>query len=411
MQIDHARFEALAHVVPPQIPFVTWIQDRMEKLYSSDAGGKLAANDIVFTIGGGEEMRVLYGYPDRQVFRLPMGVNSRMFSGQAVESPEPVITYVSHASQSVPQLLIDFQDRTVGIAEEFRERVRAAMADTAATMEQLFASGQAACFEFQWRQVLRQAMIRRGMLVQERDVESRLLDFGYIKIGNALFRHTMLQWASQTDLPLALYGTGWDTHPTLAEYAKGPLAHGPALAEVCRNSLINLQATISGNIHQRVFEGTASGGFFLLRYNLLDVSSAIVHDLLPWLNDHRHEPIADVIAHRDLRAEQKLVLQFLMGRWLERFDTLNDRALELLASYGRIRGIFDFLGPDVQHVYFGSAEQLKERVAFFRSHPADRAAIVASMQKHLQRWEMATVLRERMDDVSRYLASSADLTK
>jgi hypothetical protein len=69
-------------------------------------------------------------------------------------------------------------------------------------------------------------------------------------------------------LQLALYGRGWESHPTLSPFARGPVAAGEALELLTRKSKVNLQlepyACFS---HARLLSGLFAGGFYLIRDN------------------------------------------------------------------------------------------------------------------------------------------------
>ena len=66
-------------------------------------------------------------------------------------------------------------------------------------------------------------------------------------LNDALYRQQGLTWAAEAareqGLHLGLYGNGWEKHPTLAEYARGPVAirrparrpHPPDRRSTCRS--------------------------------------------------------------------------------------------------------------------------------------------------------------------------------
>src|SRR4030095_12213459 len=92
---------------------------------------------------------------------------------------------------------------------------------------------------------------------------------------DALYRPQGLRWAragaKELGLSLGLYGNGWDAHPEFARCARGPIAYGDELRDLTRRSAINLQIVPSLCLHQRLLDGLAAGGFFLVRENPNDV--------------------------------------------------------------------------------------------------------------------------------------------
>ena len=57
------------------------------------------------------------------------------------------------------------------------------------------------------------------------------------------------------------------------------------------------------------------------------------------------------------------------------------------------------------YLYFKNRDELIERVHYFADRPDERAKIIRDMQAHLKKWEMSTVLRQRLTNVSDYLAT------
>jgi len=404
-QIDHARSEWLHEILPEQLPFITWVQDRMAALYSSETAGKFKPTDIIFAISGGEDLVANYGYPADQMFHFPMVINSRTFSGRPEDDTDPHIAYASHASKTTEMLFEEAEEIVQNCpSEELQQSLIRAVRQLVPVAQDAFDRGEPLLFEFQWRALLRTTLNEHGIRFINNDHENILVNFLYMKMGNAMFRHEMLQWAVESGYPLRIFGSGWDEHPLFAAYAAGVAEHGEPLARLYRKSRINLQAVITCNVHQRVFEGVWAGGFFLLRHHPADFAPSIVAEIFDWLVDHRGSPVRELVTSGELTAEQRLGLQFLEGKWLGRFEILNDQALDLLARYAQYKGLVNFLGPMINDVYFSNRDEFIERANYFFDRPAERKKIVLAMQEQLNNWEMTKVLRDRLDKVSNYLA-------
>lgn len=403
-QIDHARFEALWEILPEQLPFVTWVQDRMAQLYCPEAGERMGLTDIVFTIGGGEELRANYGYPGKQVFYMPMAINRRIFARLPAEETEPCLVYISHASKTPEMIVDEFEDLSTDAQfQKIRDTVIQPIRNIIGPAREAFDRGQPLFFEFQWQAIFDEMLRREGIAIADPALSDQLLNFIYVRLGNAIYRHQMLDWAARSGYPLKIYGSGWDKHPDLGKYAAGPLEHGEALANVYHRSRINLQAVITCNIHQRVFEGISAGGFFLLRHHPSDRATLIIGQMQGWLADQRGRSVKEVISSPELTDEQRSILRFLEGRWLGRFETLDDSAIELLTHYGSFGGLQAFLGSAIDKVYFNDRDEFVEKVNFFFEHPQERREIVLAMQQQLKNWETDKILRHRLDDISEYM--------
>ena len=62
---------------------------------------------------------------------------------------------------------------------------------------------------------------------------------------------------------LRLFGEGWDWEPKFRPYARGELKPGPDIIAAYRGTRINLHLNGDTNVHQRVFECLAVGGFLM----------------------------------------------------------------------------------------------------------------------------------------------------
>jgi len=89
-----------------------------------------------------------------------------------------------------------------------------------------------------------------------------------------LFRHQALDWAARwcaaRGRRFAIYGKGWEQHPTLGQYAAGVVENGPALGRLCRDAGVVLHANGNASLHQRLLDGIAAGGCVLTRWNPAD---------------------------------------------------------------------------------------------------------------------------------------------
>jgi len=121
---------------------------------------------------------------------------------------------------------------------------------------------------------------------------SAFVGFGLIPLAERVYRHATLRWAARIAEKRAwrlhLYGRGWERHPTLAKFARGPLAHEEALRSVYRSARANLHASVTTNAHQRVAECALSGGLMLRRGPSPDYEPVRQH--LHRLVSERHEP-------------------------------------------------------------------------------------------------------------------------
>ena len=109
-------------------------------------------------------------------------------------------------------------------------------------------------------------------------------------LNDALYRQQALAWVADaidtlnrehhTELTLALYGQHWDEHPDFAPYHRGYADYTTQLPRITRDALVNLQVVPYRCTHQRLLDGLAAGGFFLIRQHPTDLWQQRLANLL-----------------------------------------------------------------------------------------------------------------------------------
>ncbi|MHC4977335.1 MAG: hypothetical protein ACYTF7_12165, partial [Planctomycetota bacterium] len=266
----------LANVIPVNVPFVCWIQDRMAHLFDPELVRTRGRLD--YFVGH------LYGEVfaregmERGSWSSPVLVSGRKFhDGDADEELRERfacdVAYVSHQSQSVEELyaecvrgvssdplcarlLVDIKDevleRFADTEDEspYRERFRLA----------------ANLYRFKGR--------GRSKAMQGVDI-NRMWDMFGARLAERFVRMQTLEWARELceahDWTMRLYGNGWDRHPSLGGLAAGEIGHGEELRACYRCAGAHLHASAHTVGHQRVFECVLSGGMMLRRIALEDL--------------------------------------------------------------------------------------------------------------------------------------------
>jgi hypothetical protein len=270
-QIDHLRHEH-RDLIPPNLAFVCWGQDHLPNLITADAGRRVGALDFVLTDNPGGYARN-YAYPARQLIatsKLTVATESselapaNAFSGEADD-----VVFVSNASRTPEQLLHevtdtwDFSDIALNVLHDGAQRIVAQ-----------YNAGESVATYGEIRAVVRDVQAAHGLTLAPDELltVSKWLTHPF---NDALYRQQALRWAAaaakELGLSLGLYGNGWDAHPDFATHARGPVAYGEPLRELTRRAAVNLQIVPYLCLHQRLLDGLAAGGFFLVRQNPNDV--------------------------------------------------------------------------------------------------------------------------------------------
>ena len=259
--IDH--FRSALGKLPRSIPCVMWVQDRMPHIYSAAGGAAQGPRD--YCLGFGRlHLSSRYGYPADRFLSCTVGVNERRFQNAQLSDSDLApfrcdVSYVSHASVPaealVQRLLATTRSpETCKLITDVHERMVA----------HFEGGGQVLTDPVLIRHV-QDAAERVRFELDPNELKSLVEFFGQ-QVNNALFRHQALAWVAESGADLRLYGRGWEAHPRLARHAKGEADNVHDLPRIYRASRINLQLIPHGAVHQRMLDGLAAGGFFLMRY-------------------------------------------------------------------------------------------------------------------------------------------------
>jgi len=268
--IDHLRYE-YANAFVPNVPFVAWIQDRMGNLFCSRAGASIGPLDFVMGCGFLECVNE-WGYPAEQFLPCLVPTNAERYSGEPLPEQELApyrcdVSYVSHHSEPPAEFHRQQRQRAKRyprlcvVMDELYERFMDRAQAGPLTDEQL-------------RQLVREVEQAHPDGVPSAEARDYLFAEYLAVLNERVYRHAALEWAAQwaeaTGRRFCLYGRGWDKHPTLAPYARGTVENGHELRCVYQASAINLHMSTYGTLHQRLLDGLAAGGFFLVRYHPSD---------------------------------------------------------------------------------------------------------------------------------------------
>lgn len=391
--IDHIR-QGQAIGLIDGVPVVTWIQDRLEWLFCKETGEGIGPLD--FCLGfNRQELIEQYGYPAERFLACEMASNRDALTAEPDPGDLP-----DNPGEIDERFRCDlaFASNLSNRAGEYRERCArddptllplldamqdalAAMADrgglNGALEVHAFVSRMQEAVGIELPDALRAAVLREFVRpAVDRLIRLQTLDWA-------------ADWAEATGRRLHLYGNGWDAHPKFARYGRGYLEHGPELGRAFRAAKINLHAGVNHAFHQRVLDGLAAGGFFLIRRHAGDV----------W---HRfHQTLREIIEARGLREGATIHCDDLPPRlraaWSEDRQL---RGLPVDEPYGvGAAGLYSgddpaslgadhspmAIWPDFWDVTFDSSEEMAERLEWFLQREDERHDLAMAMREQSRR--------------------------
>ncbi len=293
--IDHLRTEAL-RVYPPDLLFVTWVQDAMPAINSPSAA--TVWNDMArprrrdLLVGYTDQLRP-FGYLPERRLPLPMIVDRATFAGREADGAEPGpfacdVCFASNCGRPPAAEL----ERSIGPSLAKIAQDSAARTGSPSPLSDADATGLARMLhDHLWARYragrtfityaaldseLAEASAPFTRLRHSLDPEGRhaLTEFLFWSLNDPIYRHTVLEWLDELGADMRLYGDGWAQHPRFRRYAAGKLAHGEELAQAYRAARFSLHLNAAEGGHQRIAEILASGGRVLTRYDASRMANA-----------------------------------------------------------------------------------------------------------------------------------------
>jgi hypothetical protein len=393
--IDH--FRGSISGVPTHIPMVMWVQDALPALFTPDAGKAQGPLDFAMGIAP-LKMVHEFGYPEDRYMPALIGANDARFTPTPPGNANRFacdVSFVSHAS-TTPEI---FLRRT--LQQHNSPHATRVITDIFNRLKDIYDTGGFVTEPVVIRKLIDTAIVETKTIVPADQIPVLMHIFA-TQINNAFFRHQPLQWLADAGFNLHLYGNGWEQHPTLAKFARGPADNQQQLAKIYRTSKINLHASPFGAVHQRVFETLACGGFSMFRHCPGDVL------------ERHFKPIWNFCQARGITTDAQLkqqatpeILDLLehIEKSLQRspFEepwTFLD-ALRGSEKNGYIRCAGTIWGEDYDAVSFASAKELTEKAAHFLQHENDRSRIAESMrQAVMDRFTYLATTRQLLNFIS-----------
>ena len=405
VSIDHHR-KTLSGV-PDDVPVVMWIQDALPALFSAEAGAAQGTLDFSISLDP-LKMTHDFGYPADRMMSALIGVNDKRFNinRPALADPDFAcdVSFVSHASTPAEVLLDKYLKQ---LDSEFATRF---WHDLFARLKQVYSSGSMITAPIALRQMIDQSIKETRVTVSPDQMQMVEFVFGN-QINNALFRHQSLQWLADAGVDLHLYGNGWEQHPTLAPCARGPADNKTALAAIYRSSKINLHISPHGAVHQRVMEGLASGGFFMLRYCAGDRTERLFQTLWQFClekqiaTDDQLQAQATPRIAAVLSQVEQILHESPFGGAISFIDSLRNSA-----ANGFVRSAASIWGDDYDAVAYNSQAELITKVSHFLQSPVDRLRRAESMRKIvLERFTYVEMTRRLVGFVQAHLHRQASI--
>ena len=375
--IDHYRAELES--VPPSIPCVMYVQDRLNNIFSLEGGQKQSARD--YCVGFGRlHLSQRYGYPAERFLPSPVGINELRFDSEEL-SPEDRerfgcdVSYVSHASRPADQLM---REHVVKSGSPLIARL---CDDLYQRMEAWYAQGGPALGDVALKKMVEQGMESTCVQLEPHCVPE-IVEFLNHSVSNSMFRHQSLLWLAEMGVRLNIWGKGWDSHPKLCRYARGIADNRVDLPKIYRASKINLQVIPHGAVHQRLLDGLAAGAFFLIRHTPGDAAGMPYLRLWEWCRRNGINSDAQMRTQADAEARNCIAqIDALLGYDTAAYQTSLYECLEATADSDFLILASAIWPEHYSQVAFDSRDELQAKVEKYLGDESTRGRIAQEMRQ------------------------------
>ncbi|MEM7164847.1 MAG: hypothetical protein AAF581_05245 [Planctomycetota bacterium] len=407
LQIDHLRHEH-GDLLPAALPFICWAQDLLPNLLDANAAAATGPYDYVLTF----DVPLFvdqYGYPQERCIAMPfmLALPARTGQGTAAASPATHdLVYVSNMS-STPERAFEWQRN--GAPAALRSLLDACWEQLRQQYAGDFPVSQRVVGHGGITDLLNATATQTGVHLPTATA-ARLASHILFPLNSLLFRQEGLRWvaaaASELGSDLAVYGRGWELHPDFAPYARGVVEHGAALQELTQRSRINLNLEPYPCVaHQRLLDGLAAGGFFLIREH---TSNRVLQQLANLLDQYATPAVHDLASARSqLPAAQQGALEELVTLCLPLCYATPADPVRLVRSYQEAKVLISQQTslPYLDAVSFASPAQCRVRIEHFLGAAKTRQSIAAAQWDNIRdRLSFPVAMKRVIGEIRRHLA-------
>jgi hypothetical protein len=264
LSINHPRWRT-SSALPERAPSICWVQDAMAHLFE-DAATKQGKHDFIVGYRF-HELTERFSYRADRVIDAVLPVSTEKFHDGPVD-PELQKRFTCDVA---------FATRQSETPDAMRDRLRAEASGSPAmirVIDHLFESLREridrAELSFTLKdchELSREALQAVGHSEPEPEAVDEVYRLVLMPLADRIVRdlvaHRTAAICDRRGWSFALYGTGWENHPTLARYARGELAHGEHLRAAYQCAGVHLHASAHSLVHQRSIECLFSGGRIL----------------------------------------------------------------------------------------------------------------------------------------------------
>ncbi|MCG8409091.1 MAG: glycosyltransferase [Phycisphaerales bacterium] len=404
--IDHLRHEHL-DVIPPNVPSICWIQDRMAHLFTKEAGQQVKPLEFIMGYGFSECL-TRFDYPADRFFPCLIPTDTKKFldPNEGPKDLEPFRCDVMYASNSMrfPAERFEEQRRIVDKADR-------PLVDVAYDLLMEIVRHPSFCGDYDYEALVGRAEEESGTRASKAEVRttiaSMLRDIADLHLRLKMVR-AVARWANETGGKFHLYGLGWADRDEFSRYAQGVVRHGVPLGRAFRAAKISLHGGCNPGLHQRVLDGLAAKGFFLIGEKPSDTSHAANQAIHRFIKNHGSSAPVRLMPNDLPEPHASFFADFLRIRGTdptEGIELTQEMILNVQAECEQgTRHTISSLWPEYDKIVFNGDEALIERVEYFVRHEDERNRLASQMRDAvLENFTYDALVRAAIDFIRDHL--------
>lgn len=248
--------------LPERLPIISYVMDKCggflepslkQLVQPYDLFVCMAAHFSKWLQGKGIDMR--------QTSVMPCPADPKIFYPMPDVKKRPVIAFVKHGYFHVEQAFVEFLlDCT---ATEPDPNMRATITGLWCKLFAKVCIDKQRHSEQEMHDIIGD-LLRPGIPDEARHEIQNIVTAFYITVYSPSWRDNYIQALIDADLPLELYGNGWENHARFAKYAKGPADRETDLNRIYNECAITVHIHHCMSMHQRIVECGLAGGFVIV---------------------------------------------------------------------------------------------------------------------------------------------------
>jgi len=383
--IDHL-WQEYAQVIPANVPFVCWIQDRMPHLFKKEAGR--GVGPMEFVIGHGfPECLTEYDYPAERFHpcTIPTNPNRLLDPNEPPDALLPYlcdVMYATNATATPAELHRQSRQQFDGQARTLVDAIHETLMS--------IARRPGFCGDYDYDGLVARVESESNLRIENQELRGEIVAMQRFIAHQFLREQTIeaaIRWADETGGSFHLYGQGWENRPRTARFARGKIEHGIPLGRAFRAAKISLHTGCNSALHQRVLDGLCAGGFFLIQEKPSDMAHGMNTAIHQYVRENGKIPPfqlrpADLPSPHDSTYRRFLEIRGNdpeIGVTATRDMLLNLRAECEWGWLPRASHIW----PRYNQVVYRGVEMLAERIDYFIRNKDERLELAAEMRESI----------------------------